>query len=277
MWRPRLRAFASGCDAVCECSMHVRAAAVDPHLCTDDQCLCLYETPPSNRCNQQASDSTSVFICSWCHRVVHASMSLVMVGREDLVESANFCNLQTLEPDCEGATRQAALTATLIDKINLTAQQQHMVATGSAVYMQLLNSIIQERQRLQSQFAMADSKQASSIASSGRSVVSESSSLEDLFKSRQQLLEAQNKQAARLQLLIRKEMMLRMAGMTWFIGCLSWTQLAKACVLCWPYTLRPSLLCQEIQKRAEAEQSNSSSQQQLTRDQSAAPTSNNAC
>jgi hypothetical protein len=46
-------------------------------------------------------------------------------------------------------------------------------------------------------------------------------------------------------------MMLRMAGMTWFIGCLSEQQIGKACVMCWPYTLRPSLLAQEIQRRTE--------------------------
>lgn len=57
-------------------------------------------------------------------------------------------------------------------------------------------------------------------------------------------------------------MLLRMAGMTWFIGCLSVQQVAKACVLCWPFTLCPSLLAQEVQKRVEAEQTGSSSQPQ---------------
>jgi hypothetical protein len=186
-----------------------------------------------------------------------------MAGWEDLAERANIINLHTLEPNVEGGTQRAAATHTLIDPIGITPEQQHVIATGSAMYMQLLDSVIQERQRLQSQFAAARNQQDPHIADSNGSSGAMSSKLlvEDKFMTRQQLLEAQQKQAARLQLLIRKEMMLRMAGMTWFVGCLSPQQVAKACVLCWPYTLRPSLLAQEIQKRAEAEQSGSSQSQ----------------
>lgn len=207
-------------------------------------------------------------------KVVHAAISLVMVGKEDVVEAANFCNLQTLQPDTEGATQQAALTTSLIDHLDMTPAQQHVIATGSAMYLHVLQSVMQERQLLQSQFAAPESRQGSTVSgnadgacdggsgdrdnsSSGRGGVvdaaasSSSAPLEELFRRRQQQLEAQQKQAARLQLLIRKEMMLRMAGMTWFIGCLSEQQIGKACVMCWPYTLRPSLLAQEIQRRAE--------------------------
>jgi hypothetical protein len=171
------------------------------------------------------------------------------------VEHANMANLQILAPDIEGATRQAALTATLIDKLNLTQQQLHTIATGSAVYMQMLTSVVQERQCMQSKFAADSTQGGSSTTSSSASSSSASSSRTDLarLEQRQQRLEAQQKQAARLQLLIRKEMLLRMAGMTWFLGCLSVQQVAKACVLCWPFTLRPSLLAQEMQKRVEAE------------------------
>lgn len=189
-----------------------------------------------------------------------------MVGREDVVESANFVNLQTLQPDTEGATQQAALTATLIDQLDITPAQQHVIATGTAMYMHVLQSVMQERQLLQSQFAAPDSMQgsttngkANSSGSGSEAGASSSGPLEDVFGHRQQQLEAQQKQAARLQLLIRKEMMLRMAGMTWFIGCLSEQQISKACVLCWPYTLRPSLLAQEIQRRAEQSADSSSS------------------
>jgi hypothetical protein len=124
------------------------------------------------------------------------------------------------------------------------------------MYMQLLASVMQERQRLQLQFA--DGKRSScSSSSSGASTAMSSIELlkKDLLQGRQQKLEAQSKQAARLQMLIRKEMMLRMAGMTWFLGCMSAQQVAKACVLCWPYTLRPSLLAQEIMRRAQGAQS----------------------
>jgi hypothetical protein len=194
-------------------------------------------------------------------------MSLVTVGREDAVENANIVNLHTLQLDIDGATKQAALTSSLIDKLSMTPQQQHEIATGSAMYMRVLSPVMQERQRLQSQFAASASSETSmqdpsniNIAGSN-GLASSGPLLGDLFKARQQRLEAQQKQAARLQLLIRKEMMLRMAGMTWFIGCLSAQQLAKACLLCWPYLLRPSLLATEIQKRAEAEQSGSAQQQ----------------
>lgn len=187
-----------------------------------------------------------------------------MVGREDVVEAANFVNLQTLQPDTEGATQQAALTASLIDQIGITPAQQHVIATGSSMYLNVLQSVMQERQLLQSQFAAPDSMQGSTSngnansSGSGSGVSSSSGPLEDVFGHRQQQLEAQQKQAAWLQMLIRKEMLLRMAGMTWFIGCLSEQQIGKACVLCWPYTLRPSLLAQEIQRRAEQQSAGSS-------------------
>jgi len=185
-------------------------------------------------------------------------MSLIMVGREDLVEFLNIVNLETMEADVEGANAQAATTAALIDKISLSPQQQHVIATGCSMYMQLLGSVMQERQRLQLQFAAAQGTSEGSSAGSNSSCSSSSKTLlTDQFEGRQQLLEAQQKQVARLQLLMQKEFILRMAGMTWFIGCLSWQQIAKATVLCWPYTLRPSLLAREIWKHAEKQQADS--------------------
>lgn len=180
-------------------------------------------------------------------------LSCTMAGRCDLVERLNILNLHSMQPDEEGANQQAAKTATLIDRMGITPEQQHVIATGSAMYMQLLEAVMQERQRLQSQFADLDAiNQASSSNASSNSI----SSMElraDLAAGRQEQLEAQRKQVARLRLLMQKEFILRMAGMTWFLGCLSWKQLSKAVVLCWPFTLRPSLLATEIQKRYEQE------------------------
>lgn len=101
-------------------------------------------------------------------RVVHAALSLVLCGREDVVEHANIVNLQTLAPDIDDATRQAAQTSTLIDKLAMTPQQLHTIATGTSVYMHMLKSVVQERQALQSQFA-ADSQQGPAISSSSAS------------------------------------------------------------------------------------------------------------
>lgn len=172
------------------------------------------------------------------YRTIHAAMSMVMLGREDIVESLNIVNLDTLQPDVEGAVQHAARIGRLIDKMDLTSQQQHVISTGIAVYMQILSAVAQERQHLQSQFAcleeQADGNNSGAEAAAG-----------------QQTLDTQQKQAARLQLLMRKEFILRMAGMAWFCGCLTWQQVAKAVVLSWPYTMRPLLLAQEIQKREE--------------------------
>jgi len=176
-------------------------------------------------------------------RIIRVAMSMVMLGREDIVESLNIVNLDTLQPDVEGAVQHAARIGRLIDKMDLTSQQQHVISTGIAVYMQILSGVAQERQHLQSQFAcleqQADDSNSGAEAAGG------------LPQAGQQTLDTQQKQAVRLQLLMRKEFILRMAGMTWFCGCLTWQQVAKAVVFSWPYTMRPLLLAQEIQKREE--------------------------
>lgn len=206
-------------------------------------------------------------------RTLHPTMSLVMLGRTDIVEAANLMNLETLQPDEEGATQRAAKTGALIDRLDLSQQQRRNIAIGASVYLPLINSVVHERQRLQSQFAAAPDgcggggDGSSSGGGGGASAGSGSSSssramstqggctAEDLFsEERQQLLQAQERQADRLTQLMHKEFYLRMAGLSQFIGALSWAQIAKASVLCWPYCLRVPLLMLEICKREEEAQ-----------------------
>lgn len=198
-------------------------------------------------------------------------MSCLAVGRQDVVESINVLNMQSMEADVEGAVRQAGKVASLIDKLELTQQQQHVIATGSSMYMRLLCSVSQERQRLQAQVAAMDKEAPAAAVGSSTSGSrpddtndSTSTTLRELeaLEIRPEVLEKQQQQVARLQLVLQKEFFMRMAGMTWFVGCLSWQQLSKAVVLSWPYAMRPLLLAQAIQRRHEGNEGKEEEQEE---------------
>jgi hypothetical protein len=50
----------------------------------------------------------------------------------------------------------------------------------------------------------------------------------------------------RLHVLLRKDYWISAAGVSWLVGCLTWQQLIKVMVMCWPYILRTMQLAQAI-------------------------------
>ena len=165
--------------------------------------------------------------------MVNTAMSCLMAGRADVVESVNVMNLETLQPDVEGAVQQAACTASLVDKIGITPQQQHVIALSTSLYMQLLRPVTQERQQLQAQLAVAVAAGQAPDSIVSCAAFQRPGSVLHVLEDRQEMLDVQQQQAARLQMLLQKEFFLRMAGMAQFVGCLSWHQFAKAVVMCW--------------------------------------------
>lgn len=185
----------------------------------------------------------------------------------------NLINLDTLQPDAEGSLHVAAQAAQTVQRLELTEQQQTIIATGSAMYVHLLERVMRERQQLQLQFtssavdgaavgaatdaatddeggqdreqqgrsagAGADASAAGGPSSSSNSGPSSSSSGSgsggsmcgggsDSLGSIHARLEAEQRRMARLQLLMQKEYILRMAGLAWVVGCLSWEQVGES-------------------------------------------------
>jgi D-serine deaminase-like pyridoxal phosphate-dependent protein len=136
-----------------------------------------------------------------------------MVGREDIVETMNIINLDRLRPDPEGSQVAVSQAPTIARSLRLTAQQQNIIATGTELYLGLLQTVMQERQQLQVQFsapAVLAQQQQQQAPSQGPSVSSggtdtSDSSVPDSFTSRRAHLEAEEMRMARLQLLMRKE------------------------------------------------------------------------
>jgi hypothetical protein len=69
-----------------------------------------------------------------------------------------------------------------------------------------------------------------------------------------QQLEEQQQLCQRLQLLLQKEYYMQLAMIGWMVGSLSYEQLAKAHVLCWPYVMRLTHLGIGVQKWYEQNQ-----------------------
>ena len=132
------------------------------------------------------------------------------------------------------------------------------------MYLRLLESIKEERQQLQLQFATPAAEPegepdpgpgTDTLRVDLRSRSSRAQQLqEDSFCGRHARLEAEQQRSARLQLLMQKEYTLRMGGMAWVVGCLSWPQMSRAAVLSWPFPVRMSLLAREVQKQWDLQQ-----------------------
>jgi hypothetical protein len=122
----------------------------------------------------------------------------------------------------------------------------------------LLGGVLREQQQLHAELtceanmsaapsSSSDSMDADSTGGSSSSL----SSLPDGLHSLHRDLEGHQRSTDRMQVLLRKEFMLKAAAVGWFLGCVSWRQITKACVLAWPYPLRTSLLIHKIARYAQ--------------------------
>lgn len=71
---------------------------------------------------------------------------------------------------------------------------------------------------------------------------------------RAEQLEQQQEQLRRLQSLMRKESILRLIGMVWFLGLLSYKQLVQAAIMCWPYPVQFEAVAEAVRQHAARQQ-----------------------
>jgi hypothetical protein len=134
--------------------------------------------------------------------------SLIMNGRQSVVEAALAINLETMKPEpAEAAAHQAAQAAVLVPMLQLTEQQQEIVSVGMGLYYDLLAVIHHERQDINSQMntvdeAAEDSGEAGSPNS--RASSTRDGPLQDL-PDRRERLQKQEALTNRLDLLLHKE------------------------------------------------------------------------
>lgn len=208
-------------------------------------------------------------------RYMHYMASLVLLGKQDVIELAFSINLDTMT--CEpaaAASHQAAQAATLVPLLDLSEQQQELIAAGTTLYYDLLQPIHLQRHRVHEELAAVEKEydvqrdgggectsadghddgdgdaKPGAVDPGSSSSGSNSGKLERL-SSRQALLHKQQELTSRLSLLLHKEYCVRLTGMGWFIGCLSYTQLSKLAVMCWPYGMRVLFLATEIMRHRE--------------------------
>lgn len=181
--------------------------------------------------------------------------SLVMIGRQDVVEKALAMNLETMQPDpTAAASHQAAQAACCLPMLGLSEQQQEFIAAGMGLYFDILQSIHQERQQLNSQMTAATAEESEAITAadkqqdSGCRSISSGADMASLTCSgsssgdhhvtlpdRQEQLQKQQQLTSRLNLLLHKEVspharmhVLACSGVCW-----GWVQVF---VLCWGHS-----------------------------------------
>uniref|UniRef100_A0A383VS08 Uncharacterized protein n=1 Tax=Tetradesmus obliquus TaxID=3088 RepID=A0A383VS08_TETOB len=158
--------------------------------------------------------------------------------------------------------RHAAVAAAL----GLSREQKLRITQGSAVFKQLMTPVLTELRQLQQQ---AGSSSRCSSAVSDSSVCQDASQApatqQQQQQQRQQLrrqleggdlpsLHEQQRHAARMKLLLRKDALLRAAAASYAFGCLSTLQLAQLHVYCSPYYPHPLTFVTAIMEQMEQEQ-----------------------
>lgn len=156
-------------------------------------------------------------------------MSAIIHGRPELIAQVNSYNLQDLTdaPDSLPAnvTKQSERIPAVL---GLTQQQLQDIKAGSALFSCLMQGILDEQRQAQAQ-CNSSSADSSSISSS--------SSSSDSLDSLQQDNDAEQNKTRRMQVLQRKEFVVRAATAAWLAGCLSWEQYTTASIAAWPSVL----------------------------------------
>jgi hypothetical protein len=194
-----------------------------------------------------------------------------------VLEQFSTYNLATLEPDPEAGPKHAALVAALPPVLGLTDLQLQEISAGASLFTDLLSSIMREQLQQQRELTAdtsagiipsssssskpcdsssgssssgSSSSGSSSSGSSGSGSSGSSSSGSYTPLSRRDLV-GQQRSTGRMQALLRKEYCMRAAAGAWLGGCLSWQQLTKAAVMCWPHPLHMVKLMLEIARYAQ--------------------------
>lgn len=188
-------------------------------------------------------------------------MSLILSGRAHVVEEISLFSLATLTVEMDTDSNHTAQIAGMPALMNLTEKQLQEISAGTSLFMRLLNGVLREQQQLQAELTCDTNMSAAPSSSSSDSLGGDSngtggsssclSSLPDGLHSLHRDLEGHQRSTTRLQVLLRKEYMLKAAAVGWFLGCVSWRQIVKACVVSWPYPLRATMLTQQIARYAQ--------------------------
>lgn len=178
-------------------------------------------------------------------------MSLLMAGRQDVIEQVSLYDMETMQPDPDAPAKHVARMATVPPLLDLTPQQLQEFAAGAPLFQELLGSILRQQQELQADMSAQESGPSSSSdhSSDSASTSTGTTSLHSLHRD----LEGAQRSAARMHVLLHKEFGMRAAAVGWLLGCLDWRQVSKAAVLCWPYPVRASGLALEIARFAQGQ------------------------
>jgi hypothetical protein len=195
-------------------------------------------------------------------------VSCVVAGREAVVHGMNTMDLSTLTADAAGASAHDARLPQLVPALQLSPNQLRRISAGLATYNALLEPVARARARLQAeaaadglaQLSIGDVGSNGSAGAHGASSDGDGGAVDTTTAAgaaassartmahlhpighRQERLQAERARVIRLQQLMQKESMLRMAGAAWFLGCLTLRQASKLAVVSWPWHCRPLLL-----------------------------------
>jgi hypothetical protein len=145
-------------------------------------------------------------------RQIKLIVSLVLLGRQDVIEAAQPFNLQTLAIEPEEANQHVtAWPALVVPLLKLSEQQEELTAVGMHLYYEQLAATHQERRDIDQLMTVVVANEHSSSGSStpeaalgSFSSCNSSEQLESL-PDRQELLEKQQELISRLNLLLHKE------------------------------------------------------------------------
>ncbi|WIA10766.1 hypothetical protein OEZ85_010935 [Tetradesmus obliquus] len=195
-------------------------------------------------------------------------MSEMCIANSSLVTACQLSNCETGEQLTEPPT---ARIRWVVERLELSQQQQCGIARGMCVFKKLLTPLLEELRQLQQQHVEecpSSSAEGSEGADelSGCSAAADTASLQySVSGERGRVLEQQEQRSGRMQLLLHKDFFLR----TWFCcylyGQLSWVQLARMHVLMLPFYPVPYVFFKEIEahvaerltQRAEEQQQDS--------------------
>lgn len=275
----------------CAMPVHLRSRLIP--ACADPALRFLvYLVLPWSACTHTPRPS-----CAPAHpRYLQALVSMVVADKHDLVEEHYTYNCDSLVPFvtlAEHAPDLAAAAAAKVPQLSLPDEQLRIIANGMTVLQEQLDAITSERQRLQSAIAVEGTCGCSSSAHSGCCSSGMAGSPTLTFSGtslggfsddpsaqlcvyhtscnasacnamdRRWTQLDQQQRLRRLGVVLRKEALLCVSGMAWFVGCLTWEQLAQAAVMCWPYPLQLSIWPVAVQIYNVQEQQRAQLQQQL--------------
>ncbi|KAF8068328.1 hypothetical protein HT031_002015 [Scenedesmus sp. PABB004] len=138
--------------------------------------------------------------------------------------------------------------AWVLPQLQLSPAQERQIALSVGLFQRLWQRLCEERRLLQTQ--QQDSGAGASSADGGDEAID---GLPQPF-THGRLLEERAKRSARLELLLQKEAVMHICFTFYFLGCLSWVQIARMHVLMHPWFTVPWLLYSLIAEKVDAEQ-----------------------